>query len=435
MAGEWRATTLGDAANVLTGFPFKSEAFSTNNDDVRLLRGDNVAQGTLRWDGVKRWPVRALEGLDAYQLHAEDVVLAMDRPWIEAGLKFAVVRPSDLPCLLVQRVSRLRAKTGVDQRFLAYVIGSSAFTNYILGVQTGTAVPHISLGQIKAFSFILPPLATQQAIGRLLGSLDDKIELNRRTAATLEELARALFKSWFVDFDPIRAKAEGRSTGLPAATATLFPDKFGDDGLPEGWSERPFGDVFDVRNGNTPSTEDARYWGGDHYWATPKDLSPLKSPVLLSTDRTLTDEGVAVVNSGLLPAGSVLISTRAPIGYLAFVASPIAINQGMAGIVGKKLSTAFAWLWCAANIDTFSAVAGGSTFPEISKGTLRKLPMVVPTADVTEAFAACVDPIVERLVELTRENDHLATLRDTLLPRLISGELRIKDDAAQGEAA
>jgi type I restriction enzyme S subunit len=315
------------------------------------------------------------------------------------------------------------------------VIGSREFTNYILGVQTGTAVPHISSGQIKAFSFKLPPLPIQRAIGRLLGSLDDKIELNRRMAATLEEIAQALFRSWFVDFDPVRAKSGGRPTGLPAATAALFPDGFDKGGLPLGWHERPFGEVFDIRNGNTPSTEDPRYWGGDHYWATPKDLSPLKSPVLLSTERTLSDEGVAVVNSGLLPAGSVLISTRAPIGYLAFAACPVAVNQGMAGIVGKGLSTAFAWLWCATNIGTFLAVAGGSTFPEISKGTLRRLPMVVPTADVSESFAACVDPIVERLVELARENDHLATLRATLLPRLISGELRIKNGVAQGEAA
>lgn len=293
-------------------------------------------------------------------------------------------------------------------------------------------MPNLNTEILSSIPLNLPPLGEQRGIADLLGSLDDKIELNRRMAATLEEMARALFKSWFVDFDPVRAKAEG---GDPGPHAALFPDTFGADELPEGWHKRPFGDVFDIRNGNTPRTEEARYWGGDHYWATPKDLSPLKSPVLLGTDRTLTDDGVAVVNSGLLPAGSVLISTRAPIGYLAFATCPVAINQGMAGIVGKGLSTAFAWLWCDANIDTFLAVAGGSTFPEISKGTLRKLPMVVPNVDVSEAFAACVDPVVERMVELARENYQLATLRDTLLPRLISGELLIKNDAAQGEAA
>lgn len=294
---------------------------------------------------------------------------------------------------------------------------------------------YVSLGDQRSMWITLPDLTHQQSVARLLGSLDNKIELNRRMASTLQEMARALFKSWFVDFEPVRAKEEGRDPGFPTAIATRFPDKFSEGGLPIGWRERPFGDVFSIRNGNTPSTAEARYWGGDYYWATPKDLSQLKSPVLLKTDRTLSAEGLAVANSGLLPVGSVLISTRAPIGYLSFAACPVAINQGMAGIVGKEFSTAFAWLWCDANINTFLSVAGGSTFPEISKGTLRKLPMVVPNVEVIEAFAGCVDPIVDRLIELTRENDHLATLRDTILPPLMSGELRINDSASQGEAA
>ncbi|NJN35784.1 MAG: restriction endonuclease subunit S [Nitrospiraceae bacterium] len=321
----------------------------------------------------------------------------------------------------------------LNHHFLKYVL--LAEKDAILQYASGTTHQTIYFPEAKAFHIALPRAQEQDAIANILVSLDDKIELNRRTAATLEEMARALFKSWFVDFDPVRAKAEGRDPGLPAVTAALFPDTFGEDGLPMGWEERQFGDVFEVKSGNTPSTDEERYWGGDHYWATPKDLSPLKSPVLLGTDRTLTDDGVAVVNSGLLPAGSVLISTRAPIGYLAFATFPVAINQGMAGIVGKELSTAFAWLWCSANIDTFLAVAGGSTFPEISKGTLRKLPIVVPTADVSRAFAACVDPMVARIIELARESDRLAALRDTLLPRLISGELRIKDANGAVEAA
>lgn len=324
----------------------------------------------------------------------------------------------------------------IDAGYLYYWLSGPEFYSQYKGVSGQTDMAdYVSLGDQRSMWITLPDIARQRSVANVLGSLDGKIDLNRRMAATLEEMARALFKSWFVDFDPVRAKAEGRDPGLPAATATLFPDTFSKDGLPVGWRERPFGDVFEIRNGNTPSTDEARYWGGDHYWATPKDLSPLKSPVLLRTDRTLSADGVSVVNSGLLPAGSVLISTRAPIGYLAFATCPVAINQGMAGIVGKELSTAYAWLWCAANIDTFLAVAGGSTFPEISKGTLRKLPMLVPNAHVSEAFAACVDPIVARLVELARENDQLATLRDTLLPRLISGGLRIKNGAAQGEAA
>lgn len=321
----------------------------------------------------------------------------------------------------------------LNYHFLKYIL--LAEKDAILQYASGTTHQTIYFPEAKAFHVALPSVREQLAIANLLGSLDEKIELNLRMAATLEETARALFKSWFVDFDPVRAKAEGRDPGLKTDIAALFPNRLSEDGLPEGWCEAPFGEVFDIRNGNTPSTEEPRYWGGEHHWATPKDLSPLASPVLLETDRTLSDQGVAVVNSGLLPARSVLLSTRAPIGYLAFATRPVAINQGLAGVVGKDVSTAYAWLWCMTNIDLFFTVAGGSTFPEISKGALRRLPMIVPTVTVSRAFAACVDPIVERLITLARENADLATLRDTLLPRLISGELRIKDVEAQGEAA
>ncbi|MER9740572.1 restriction endonuclease subunit S [Mesorhizobium sp. M0187] len=321
----------------------------------------------------------------------------------------------------------------LNHHFLKYVL--LAEKDAILQYASGTTHQTIYFPEAKAFHIALPPVREQNIIANLLNSLDDKIERNRRMAATLQEIAQALFKSWFVDFDPVHAKVDRRILSLPAATLALFPDRFGENGLPEGWRESAFGDVFDIRNGNTPSTEELRYWGGEHQWATPKDLSPLVSPVLLNTDRTLSDQGVAVVNSGLLPPGSVLLSTRAPIGYIAFATRPVAINQGMAGIVGKEISTAHAWLWCIANNDVFLSVAGGSTFPEISKGTLRRLPMVVPSDDVSRSFSASVDPIVERLIALAEENDNLALLRDSLLPRLISGELRIKDIEAQGEAA
>lgn len=434
MAGEWSTGRLADvAAGIQTG-PFGSQLHASDYVPygVPVVMPTNIRDRRIDTEGISFIGDDDADRLSRHKLRLHDLVFSrrgeVDKcalvtkdtvGWL-CGTGCLLVRPDEKKC---------------DPAFLSFHISAPDTREWLKQHAVGLVMPNLNTEILSSIPLNLPPLGEQRRIAVLLGSLDDKIELNRRMAATLEAMARALFKSWFVDFDPVRAKAEGRDPGLPAATAALFPDRFGEDGLPEGWQERPFGDVFEIRNGNTPSTEDTRYWGGDHDWATPKDLSPLKSPVLLATDRTLSDEGVAVVNSGLLPAGSVLMSTRAPIGYLALATRPVAINQGMAGIVRKEMSTAFAWLWCSANIDTFLAVAGGSTFPEISKGTLRKLPMVVPTADVSGAFAACVDPMVERLVELARESDRLAELRDTLLPKLISGELRIKDCASKGEAA
>ncbi len=191
----WPTVRLGDVADLLTGFPFRSDHYVSDSAAPRLLRGDNIAQGRLRWHGAKRWSAEAAAGMEQFCLCEGDVVLAMDRPWIEAGLKFASVRRSDLPALLVQWVARLRGGENLDTRFLKYVIGCRDFSDYVLSVQTGSAVPHISARQIEDYEFHLPPLRQQRAIAHVLGTLDDKIELNRQMNATLEAIAQALFRS------------------------------------------------------------------------------------------------------------------------------------------------------------------------------------------------------------------------------------------------
>lgn len=186
-------TRLGDLVDMTFGFAFKSAEFTDSRDAVRLLRGDNIGQGRLRWDGAKRFPQERVGEVTKYQLAIGDVVLAMDRPWIEAGLKYSVVRSGDVPSLLVQRVARLRAKPALDQGYLAAVIGSKEFMDYIVGTQTGSAVPHISGGQIGDFQVDrLPPLAEQAAIARILGVIDDKIESNRRAIVLASALLDAM---------------------------------------------------------------------------------------------------------------------------------------------------------------------------------------------------------------------------------------------------
>jgi type I restriction enzyme S subunit len=431
MAGEWQAAQLGDVTDLLTGFPFRSERYVNDPSAPRLLRGDNVAQGVLRWDGVKRWPTSGTDAVALYRLREGDVILAMDRPWIEAGLKYASVRQSDLPALLVQRVARLRGSDRLDTGFLKYLIGSQAFTDYVLAVQTGTAVPHISGGQIQSFEFLLPSLPEQCGIAHILGTLDDKIELNRRMNETLEAMARALFKSRFVDFDPVRANAEGRERGLAPAIAELFPDSFEDSGLteiPKGWQFEAIGDVVKVVGGSTPSTGEPRFWeDGAICWATPKDLSKLASPALLDTERHITRAGLAQIGSGLLPAGTVLLSSRAPIGYLAIAEVPTAVNQGFIALVcDGGLPNHYVLHWAKANMEIIEGRANGTTFMEVSKAAFRPIPVIVPTQPVLHAYQRIADALHARLVSNLRQSATLAALRDALLPKLISGELRVK---------
>jgi len=295
----------------------------------------------------------------------------------------------------------------------------------------------LNLKEIRQLPLPWPPKQSRDAIAAFGKALDDKIELNRQMNATLEAMARALFQSWFVDFDPVRAKLDGRPpAALDPATAALFPDSFQDSELghiPSGWTVKPVGEVVDCVGGGTPSTSESKYWeGGTHHWTTPKDFSSLQAPVLLDTDRKLTDAGIAKISSGLLPAGTLLLSSRAPVGYLAIAAMPVAINQGFIALkCNDRASNFFMLNWCQTNMAEIESRATGTTFAEISKQNFRPILVVLPPADVMAAFTTKVAPLYAKITANLHQSRTLATLRDTLLPKLLSGELRLGDEKYQ----
>lgn len=319
-------------------------------------------------------------------------------------------------------------RSDVDLKYAYFLIKFIGLNH----LKDGTSNPTLSRDTFGAQAFPLPPLVVQRAIAHILSTLDDKIELNRRMNETLEAMARALFKSWFVDFDPVRAKAEGRAPGLPKSLADLFPDSFEDSELgeiPKGWQVKTIGDIADVLGGSTPSTKEQYYWsGGTHHWVTPKDLSGLLVPVMLDTERRITDAGLSQIGSGLLPKGTVLLSSRAPIGYLAVAEIPVAINQGFIAMKPKKgISNLFLLFWASVAHEEIVSRANGSTFLEISKSNFRPIPVIAPPRAMMQEFDAQVRPLYERIVECERESRTLAALRDALLPKLISGEIRVNE--------
>jgi type I restriction enzyme S subunit len=264
-----------------------------------------------------------------------------------------------------------------------------------------------------------------------LASLDDRIDLLRQTNATLESIAQALFKSWFIDFDPVRAKQEGREPeGLDAATADLFSDAFENSALgliPKGWKVGEVGRAAECVGGGTPSTKEPTYWDPPlHNWVTPKNLSGLGSPVLLDTERRLSQAGLAKVSSGLLPVGTLLMSSRAPIGYLAVSQIPVAVNQGFIAMrPGGLLSPAFLYFWCQTNMEAIKQKANGSTFMEISKAAFRPILIVIPPKSVVSRFTDVALALFARIAAAEEHRARLITLRDTLMPWLISGRVRL----------
>jgi type I restriction enzyme, S subunit len=177
---DWLKTTLGSHVDIITGYPFKSELYTEAEKSIRLLRGDNIIPGSTRWDGVKYWSLDKTEGLNKYYLNSQDLIIAMDRVLVSNGLKIAIIQEKDIPALLVQRVARLRANKGLDQKFLPYLVMSHRFEQYVKSVQTETAIPHISTQQINDFPIVLPPLLEQCRIAEVLGVWDESIDLLER---------------------------------------------------------------------------------------------------------------------------------------------------------------------------------------------------------------------------------------------------------------
>jgi type I restriction enzyme S subunit len=458
MAGDWETVELGEVAAVRSGYAFKSSDWK--DAGIPVVKIANVKSGRLEMSGCSFVSESTAAESGEFQLSSGDILIAMTGYIGDV----ARVRKTDLPCVLNQRVGKfsVRDTKRLDADFLYTFLAWAETQQTIERLGYGSAQPNVSPSLIHKVELPLPPLAEQKAIAAVLGALDDKIELNRRMNATLETMARALFQSWFIDFDPVRQNMDrnqpspqpsptGRGSSIAEGEGAegfdegenfddlpnlgkLFPDSFRDSELgpiPAGWEVKPVGEVVNCVGGGTPSTSDPKYWeGGTHHWTTPKDFSSLQAPILLDTDRKLTNAGIAKISSGLLPAGTLLLSSRAPVGYLAIAAMPVAINQGFIGLkCNDRASNFFMLNWCQTNMAEIESRATGTTFAEISKQNFRPIPLVLPPKTIMDAFTATVEPFYTQITANLHQSRTLATLRDTLLPQLLSGNLPINNQS------
>jgi len=419
---EWGKVRLGDVVDFLTGYPFKSDQYTDDESGIRLLRGDNIVQGSLRWDNVRRWPVSQIENHKIYFLQPGDVVLAMDRPWIEAGLKYSHLHDADCPALLVQRVTRLRGTSKIDGRFLRYVIGSADFTGYVLAVQTGTAVPHISGGQIKSYEFALPDFATQQEIGSVLAALDDKIELNRRMNATLEAQARALFRDWFVDFGPTRAKQEGAPAYLAPDLWNLFPATLDTEGKPEGWDERPLDTIAEFLNGLALQKFPAE--PGMPSLPVIK-IAELRSGVTANSNRASLD----VPQKYMIEDGDFLFSWSGSLLAKFWTEGRGALNQHLFKVSSADFPAWFFSQWVWHHLEEFQSIAASkaTTMGHIQRGHLSAAMTICPPKGTLAALGQVMQPLQDRVLSNLLESRTLVQTRDLLLPKLMSGEIRVRE--------
>ena len=319
----------------------------------------------------------------------------------------------------------VRGNHHADTRFLNYALSNLDISGYL----TGSTMPKLTQRNMNQILLTVPPLPEQRRIAHILGTLDDKIDLNRRMNQTLEEIARAVFQDWFVDFGPVRAKLEGREPYLPPELWDLFPDRLVESELgevPEGWGVGVLDDAVELLSGGTPKTSVPEYWDGGIPWYTAKDAPSLSDIFVLNTERSLTQAGIDNSSTKILPFGTTVITARGTVGHLACLGIPMAMNQTCYGIRGAKGYPDFFTYWNTRNtVSQLRARTHGTIFDTINRETFKIAETVLPPTEVAGAFEFVVKPTMERILGNLKESRALVAHRDALLPKLVSGEVGI----------
>lgn len=425
MAGEWVKTRLGDVAAINPDVIGRDWPYQ----HIRYIDISSVGVGQIdsppQLMSLSDSPSRAKR-----LVKKGDTVLSTVRP--NRRSMFFVSNPGD-DWVVSTGFAVLRPNIQfVIPRFLYACVFDQAFTDYLVTREKGAAYPAVSPEDIANAEIPLPPLIEQRAIACILGALDDKIELNRQLNRTLEEMARAIFKSWFVDFDPVRAKASGQKPpGLKPEIAALFPNAFEDSKLgeiPKGWEVKSFTNDIDVIGGGTPKTSNPAYWDGNIPWFSVADTPATGEVFVISTEKTITQEGLNNSSTRILPFGTTIISARGTVGNLALVGIPMAMNQSCYGLRDRRGGHGyFLYFATSAVVDILRQRTHGSVFNTITRNTLDGVRVVTPPDELIKTFEDSVGGMLLRILTALQQNKTLAAIRDTLLPKLISGELRVKD--------
>jgi type I restriction enzyme S subunit len=399
---DWKTYNLGEiSTDISYGY---TESASWIEVGPKFLRITDIQNYFVDWKSVPYCFITDANH-SKYKLELGDIVIA--RTGATTGIT-NIFKDAEVSAVFASYLIRYRInKTFANPFYISYILKSPLWKSHVGSIIGGSAQPGANAKQFANFRFILPPIVVQNALSDILESLDEKIELNRQMNQTLETIAHTIFKEWFVNFN------------FPGFDGEL------EDGLPNGWRWTILDDIVNVQGGTTPSTIISDYWDGEYHWTTPKDLSNIDSPVLLDTERKLTKAGINQIGSRILPKGTLLLSSRAPIGYLAISNIPVSINQGYIAIQGKQVSNLFMLFWLKLNMGAVKSRANGSTFQEISKSSFKEISIVLPDDVVLKSFDNIVTPIFKKIVSNEVENKMLIQIRDGLLPKLMSGKIEI----------
>ncbi|CAM3102068.1 hypothetical protein PAT01_22440 [Pseudoalteromonas atlantica] len=513
MGSDWPFVSIEDIAEVKSGKRLpKGNELVEHRTEFPYIRLVDVSNGRVDSENLKFLLPKTQEKISRYIVDTDDICLAIVGHTI--GMVFYIDSKWSGVNLTENAARITNVSSDFNPRYIYYYLNSSIGQNEIISRKVGSAQGKLPLYNIKSLEIPKVPRAYQDNVVQILDKIDSKIELNKKTNNTLEQMAQALFKSWFVDFDPVfdnllasvdfkleslenrlpdnlKLKAQrrlavlnslenaaeckaslialahelqalsptkeatqaavqilGKTAETPvkanvsanpkilaqhANTHAHFPNEFEHNEqlgwIPKGWSASSVEDEFVVKGGSTPSTKNPDFWeDGEIHWTSPKDLSGNTTKIMLDTSRKITPAGLKKITSGLLPIDTVLMSSRAPVGYLALAKVPVAINQGYIAITdAKTLSSEYTIQWLDSVMDEIKGISGGTTFAEISKKTFKSIQLVIPSKKAVEAYTEVTKMYYKRITACVQEINTLTETRDYLLPKLISGELQIPD--------
>lgn len=456
MGSEWKMALLGEVVTTNDSTYSPRE----NWDIINYLDTSNITENNI--DEIKHLVV----GKDTIPSRARrkvchgDIVYSTVRP----NQKHHGIISNPPENLLVSTgFTTIRADEKIaDTNYIYWYLTQPIITEVLqtIGEHTASAYPSIKPSDIEKLEILLPPLPEQKAIAHVLGSLDDKIELNRRMNATLEGMAQALFKSWFVDFDPVldnaiaagnpipeelAERAELRRQALANGTANReaakqFPAAFQPTEelgwIPVGWEALQLETLIELIGGGTPKTSIDEYWNGNIPWFSVVDAPNDSDVFVIDTDKKITELGVKNSSTKVLRKGSTIISARGTVGKCALVGPEMAMNQSCYGIHGANgISDIYIYYTIREFVADLQQHGHGSVFNTITRGTFKSIYVPFGRSELTQDFDKTVNPFLERICSNLFQNVELTKLRDTLLPKLISGELRIPEVEKLAEEA
>ena len=418
---------LGELVDVARGTSLSGDYYSTEGEYIRLTCGnfdyrnncfkENTSKDNLFYAGAFK---------AEFLLEKGDIITPLTEQAI--GLLGTTARiPESGKYIQSQDIALIKCKVGkIDPTFCYYLIPSRLVRDQLSAAAQQTKIRHTSPDKIKDCTVWIPDLDEQKAIGRLLASLDEKIQLNKRINDNLEAMAKQLYDYWFVQFDfPNEEGKPYKSSG----GAMVWNERLKRE-IPVGWQVENLIDFAEIKNGATPSTTDDANYGGNIVWITPKDLSDQQSKFVYQGERNITKQGFDSCSTSMLPTNSVLMSSRAPIGLVSIAKHEVCTNQGFKSFIPKNIENSiYLYYYIKHHIKQIEQLGTGTTFKEVSRDDLCKFPILVVGAN--EAYKQWIelqDKIANKQFVLKKEITALTKQRDELLPLLMNGQASVNSD-------